>query len=98
MAAANPDVQIEKEAAALDAKSAGKMLGGYVQGPVALAQMPSCAPPRTGRIAKRYIETLFDEFTPLAGDRGFAEDEAIIGGLARLNDRPVMVIGAGKGA
>ena len=46
---------------------------------------------------KRYIETLFDEFTPLAGDRGFAEDEAIIGGLARLNDRPVMVIGQEKG-
>jgi acetyl-CoA carboxylase carboxyl transferase subunit alpha len=46
---------------------------------------------------KRYIETLFDEFTPLAGDRGFAEDEAIIGGLARLNGRPVMVIGQEKG-
>ena len=46
---------------------------------------------------KDYIEALFTEFTPLAGDRNFADDHAVMGGLARFNDRPVMVIGHEKG-
>jgi acetyl-CoA carboxylase carboxyl transferase subunit alpha len=48
--------------------------------------------------AKDYIERLFTEFTPLAGDRNFAEDHAVMGGLARFKDRPVVVIGHEKGA
>ena len=44
-----------------------------------------------------YIETLFTEWTPLAGDRNFADDHAVMGGLARFQDRPVMVIGHEKG-
>ena len=44
-----------------------------------------------------YINQLFTDFTLLAGDRNFSDDKAIIGGLARLNDRPVMVIGNEKG-
>ena len=36
---------------------------------------------------------IFEEFTPLAGDRNFAEDYAIVGGAARFNGRPVFVIG-----
>ncbi|SHI75684.1 acetyl-CoA carboxylase carboxyl transferase subunit alpha [Palleronia salina] len=44
-----------------------------------------------------YIRTLFTEFTPLAGDRNFADDHAVMGGLARLDGRPVMVIGHEKG-
>jgi acetyl-CoA carboxylase carboxyl transferase subunit alpha len=44
-----------------------------------------------------YIAALLAEWTPLAGDRGFAEDTAILGGLARLEDRPVVVIGQEKG-
>ncbi|MGB7404245.1 MAG: acetyl-CoA carboxylase carboxyltransferase subunit alpha [Pacificimonas sp.] len=40
---------------------------------------------------------LFTDFEPLAGDRYFAEDEAIIGGMARFRDRPVMIIGHEKG-
>ncbi|PHP65523.1 acetyl-CoA carboxylase carboxyl transferase subunit alpha [Zhengella mangrovi] len=47
---------------------------------------------------KDYVEALFTEFTPLAGDRNFAEDHAIIGGLARFNGRAVCVIGQEKGA
>jgi acetyl-CoA carboxylase carboxyl transferase subunit alpha len=46
---------------------------------------------------KDYIEALFTEFTPLAGDRAFADDHAVMGGLARFNDRPVLVIGQEKG-
>ncbi|MBI3444791.1 MAG: acetyl-CoA carboxylase carboxyltransferase subunit alpha [Magnetospirillum sp.] len=44
-----------------------------------------------------YISALIEDFTPLAGDRAFAEDEAIIGGLGRFRGRSVMVIGHEKG-
>ena len=47
--------------------------------------------------AVHYIKALFSEFTPLAGDRNFADDHAVIGGLARFNDQSVMVIGQEKG-
>ncbi len=46
---------------------------------------------------KDYIAALVDEFVPLAGDRGFADDQAIIGGLGKMNGRKVMVIGHEKG-
>ena len=44
-----------------------------------------------------YIPLMFTEFEPLWGDRLYAEDPAIVGGLARLTDRPVVVIGHQKG-
>ena len=44
-----------------------------------------------------YIEHIFTEFDELHGDRHFADDAAIVGGIARLEDRPVMVIGHQKG-
>ncbi|SFR98353.1 acetyl-CoA carboxylase carboxyltransferase subunit alpha [Stenotrophomonas maltophilia] len=44
-----------------------------------------------------YIRIIFDEFQELAGDRAFADDKAIMGGLARINGRAVMVIGHQKG-
>ncbi|MCK5041237.1 MAG: acetyl-CoA carboxylase carboxyltransferase subunit alpha [Sphingomonadales bacterium] len=44
-----------------------------------------------------YIETMIDDFTPLAGDRNFGEDEALIGGLGRFKGQPVMVMGHEKG-
>jgi len=46
---------------------------------------------------KDYIEALFTDYTPLAGDRNFADDLAVMGGLARFNDAPVVVIGHEKG-
>jgi acetyl-CoA carboxylase carboxyl transferase subunit alpha len=46
---------------------------------------------------KHYVAGLFDEFMPLAGDRAFADDQAILGGFARLNGQRVMVIGHEKG-
>lgn len=45
-----------------------------------------------------YISELIDDFTPLAGDRYFAEDHAIVGGLGRFRERSVMVIGHEKGS
>ncbi|MDU8925558.1 acetyl-CoA carboxylase carboxyl transferase subunit alpha [Pasteurellaceae bacterium LIM206] len=44
-----------------------------------------------------YIQHIFTEFEELAGDRAFADDKAIVGGLARLDGRPVMIIGHQKG-
>ena len=45
-----------------------------------------------------FIVQLIEEFTPMAGDRYFAEDEAIVGGMGRFRGRPVMVLGNEKGA
>ena len=44
-----------------------------------------------------YVDYLFDEFFELHGDRAFADDHAIVGGLARFRGRSVMVIGQQKG-
>ena len=46
---------------------------------------------------KDYVAGLFDNFMPLAGDRAFADDQAILGGFATLGERKVMVIGHEKG-
>lgn len=46
---------------------------------------------------KHYVARLIEDFTPLAGDRAFADDRAIIGGLGRFRGRRVMVIGHEKG-
>ena len=44
-----------------------------------------------------YVTTLIQDFTPLAGDKLFGEDPAIIGGLGRLDGRAVMIIGQHRG-
>ena len=44
-----------------------------------------------------YIPLVFEDFDELHGDRHFGDDKAIVGGVARLNGRPVMVIGQEKG-
>ena len=44
-----------------------------------------------------YLRVICDEFQELAGDRAFADDNAIVGGLARIDGRPLMVIGHEKG-
>ncbi|MGI1662908.1 acetyl-CoA carboxylase carboxyltransferase subunit alpha [Palleronia sp. KMU-117] len=95
MARANEKMDVEKEAAALDKKAATMLRDLY----------KDLSPWRKTQVArhpdrphcKDYIDALFTEFTPLAGDRNFADDHAVMGGLARLNDRPVMVIGHEKG-
>ncbi|GAA4038002.1 acetyl-CoA carboxylase carboxyltransferase subunit alpha [Sphingomonas rosea] len=45
-----------------------------------------------------YVAGLTDEFIPLAGDRAFADDQAIIGGLAMIDGRKVVILGHEKGA
>jgi acetyl-CoA carboxylase carboxyl transferase subunit alpha len=95
MARANPEMDTTAEAKALDAKAATILDDLYA----------SLTPWRKCQVArhperphcKDYIEALFTEYTPLAGDRNFADDLAVMGGLARFNDTPVMVIGHEKG-
>ena len=91
----NAEMNVEKEAAALDKKATQLLKDLY----------KDLTPWRKAQVArhpnrphcKDYIERLFTEYTPLAGDRNFADDHAVMGGLARLNGRPVMVIGHEKG-
>ena len=95
LARANEEMDITDEAKALDAKAA-KILDDLYG---------SLTPWRKCQVArhpnrphcKDYIEELFTEYTPLAGDRNFADDLAVMGGLARFNDQPVVVIGHEKG-
>ncbi|MBS0220553.1 MAG: acetyl-CoA carboxylase carboxyltransferase subunit alpha [Proteobacteria bacterium] len=47
--------------------------------------------------AQRYIDRLITDYTPLAGDRTFGEDAAIVGGMGRLDGRSIMVLGQEKG-
>ena len=47
--------------------------------------------------ASDYIAALIDEFTPLAGDRAFADDAAVLGGMGRFRGRAVMVLGTERG-
>lgn len=96
LARANAEMDVEAEAAALDAKAAALLDELY----------DSLTPWRKCQVArhpqrphcKDYIEALFTEYTPLAGDRNFADDHAVMGGLARFEDRPVVVIGHEKGS
>ncbi|HTT80049.1 MAG TPA: acetyl-CoA carboxylase carboxyltransferase subunit alpha [Stellaceae bacterium] len=45
-----------------------------------------------------YIAALIDEFVPLAGDRAFAEDAAVVGGIGRFRGRSIVIVGTEKGA
>ncbi|REL32408.1 acetyl-CoA carboxylase carboxyl transferase subunit alpha [Thalassotalea euphylliae] len=62
-------------------------------------------PWQTARVARHpqrpytqdYLSRIFDEFDELAGDRAYADDKAIVGGTARIDGKPVMVIGHQKG-
>jgi len=95
MAAQNPELDLEDEAAQLD-KRAEELLRDLYESldPWQKAQVAR-HPARPH--AQAYITRLFTDYTPLAGDRAFAEDHAVVGGLARLDDRPVVVIGHEKG-
>ena len=89
-------MDVESEAKALD-KKASDMLGELY---AKLTPWRKCQVARHADRphCKDYIKELFQEYTPLAGDRNFADDHSIMGGLARLGDRPVMVIGHEKGS
>ncbi len=91
----NEDMDVADEAAALDGKAAALLEDLY----------KNLSPWRKCQVARHpdrphcvdYINALFTEYTPLAGDRNFADDHSVMGGLARFDDRPVVVLGHEKG-
>ncbi len=95
MARKSPGMDIEKEATALDKKASDMLTNLY--GSLTAWQKCQVARHPDRPHCKDYIEALFTEYTPLAGDRNFADDHSVMGGLARFNGRPVVVIGHEKG-
>ena len=95
MARRDPETNVTEEAKALDVKAA-KMLDDLYRNLTPWRKCQVARHPDRPH-CKDYIEALFTEYTPLAGDRNFADDHAVMGGLARFNDIPVMVIGHEKG-
>jgi acetyl-CoA carboxylase carboxyl transferase subunit alpha len=95
LARSNPSMDVSKEAEGLDRKAETALRDLYKS----LTPWQKCLVARhpDRPHTKDYIEALFTEYTALAGDRGFAEDHAVMGGLARFNDQPVVVIGHEKG-
>ncbi len=95
MAKTGGGVDMSKEAEALDRKAETALRDLYKT----LTAWQKCQVARhpDRPHCQDYVDQLFTEFTSLAGDRAFADDHAVIGGLARFNDQPVMVIGHEKG-
>ncbi|XDZ65429.1 acetyl-CoA carboxylase carboxyltransferase subunit alpha [Alphaproteobacteria bacterium LSUCC0684] len=90
------DINIAEEVSRLQQKMTREIKSAYANlGPwekVQVARHPDR--PKTVSI----IATLFDDFTPLAGDRNYREDHAVIGGLARFRGQSVVVMGTEKGS
>ena len=95
MAKTGGGVDMSKEAEALDRKADTALRDLYKN----LTAWQKCQVARhpDRPHCRDYIDRLFTEYTALAGDRAFADDHAVMGGLARFNDQPVMVIGHEKG-
>jgi acetyl-CoA carboxylase carboxyl transferase subunit alpha len=90
------DLDLDNEIERLEAKSARLLKETY-------ARLTPWQKTQVARHPERphfrdYVAGLTDEFVPLAGDRAFADDQAILGGLARIDGRKVMLIGHEKGA
>ena len=92
---AEQDLNISDEIARLEAKS--KALTESIFAALTPWQIAQIARHPLRPYTLDYIESLFTDFQELHGDRAFADDHAIVGGLARLEGRPVLVIGHQKG-
>ena len=88
-------IDIEAEIARLEAKSAKLLRDTYAK----------LTPSQRAQVARHperphfndYVAGIADDFLPLAGDRAFADDPAIVGGLARIDGRRIVIIGHEKG-
>jgi acetyl-CoA carboxylase carboxyl transferase subunit alpha len=94
-AAAGDDVDISSELARLEAKSADLLRSTY--GALTPWQKTQVARHPGRPHFRDYVTLAFDDFIPLGGDRHFGDDLAIMGGLAMLNGRKIMLIGHEKG-
>jgi len=89
------DIDIEAEVAKLEAKSTKLLKETYSR--LTPWQKTQVARHPDRPHFKDFVEAIADDFTPLAGDRAFADDPAIIGGLAKIGGRRVMLLGHEKG-
>jgi acetyl-CoA carboxylase carboxyl transferase subunit alpha len=96
LAASQPSVPIEEELAKLENKAREALEETYSE--LTPWQKTQVARHPDRPHFRHYIDGLVQDFTPLAGDRFFAEDQAILGGIGRLSGRSVMVIGHEKGS
>jgi len=89
------NLDISKELDALEKKN--KKLSADIYGNLSAWQISQLARHPQRPYTLDYIQALFTDFEELHGDRAFADDPAIVGGLARFEGQPVMVIGHQKG-
>jgi acetyl-CoA carboxylase carboxyl transferase subunit alpha len=89
------EVNISEEIARLEAKN--KALTESIFSSLSAWQIAQIARHPQRPYMLDYVERMFTDFEELHGDRGFADDPAIVGGVARLDGRPVMLIGHQKG-
>jgi acetyl-CoA carboxylase carboxyl transferase subunit alpha len=95
LAANDPSVSIDDEVKALERKVA-KLLGELYQDLTPWQKAQVARHPERPHTAD-YVNALITDFTPLAGDRKYGEDLAVIGGLGRFRGEPIMVLGQEKG-
>ena len=93
--AAGGDVDLSAEIRRIEAKSADLLASTYAA--LTPWQKTQVARHPMRPHFKDFVELAFTDFVPLGGDRLFGEDEAIVGGFARLNGRRLMLIGHEKG-
>ena len=96
LAAEQHSVSIEEELAKLEAKAREALEETYAE--LTPWQKTQVARHPDRPHFRHYIDGLVQDFTPLSGDRSFAEDQAILGGIGRLSGRSVMVLGHEKGS
>jgi acetyl-CoA carboxylase carboxyl transferase subunit alpha len=89
------DIDIEPEVARIEAKSAKLLKETYSK--LTPWQKTQVARHPERPHFKHYVAGIADDFLPLSGDRAFADDPAIVGGLARIEGRRVLLIGHEKG-
>ena len=89
------DLNITDEISTLQDKSVN--LTGSIFSKLSAAQVSQVARHPQRPYMLDYIERIFTDFDELHGDRHFGDDQAIVGGIARLDDKPVMLIGQQKG-
>ena len=94
-AASAGSINIDAEVERLDSKSSKLLRETYMR--LSPWQKTQVARHPERPHFKDYVAGITEDFLPLAGDRAFADDQAIIGGLARIDGRRVMLIGHEKG-
>ncbi|MGH6866433.1 MAG: acetyl-CoA carboxylase carboxyltransferase subunit alpha [Methyloceanibacter sp.] len=96
LADSDSSVSLSEELARLQLKAKEALLGTY-------AELTPWQKTQVARHPERphfrhYVDGLVEDFTPLSGDRHFAEDQAMLGGIGRISGRSVMLIGNEKGS